>query len=106
METPHKKLDLWKTAMELVVWVYDRTDRFPKDERFGLREQIPRAANRVPSNIAEGAARQTKKSRTIFTSLRVLIASLTASLSSLAGSVSWRRPSGSGSMNRCFGSTK
>jgi four helix bundle protein len=61
MEKPHKKLDLWKVAMELVIQVYEVTDRFPKDERFSLTDQIRRAAISVPSNIAEGAARQTKK---------------------------------------------
>ena len=61
MEKPHKKLDLWKVAMELVIQVYEVTDRFPKDERFGLTDQIRRAAFSIPSNIAEGAARQTKK---------------------------------------------
>lgn len=61
MEKPHKKLDLWKLAMELVIRVYEVTDRFPKDERFSLTDQIRRAAISIPSNIAEGAARQTRK---------------------------------------------
>jgi len=55
MEKPHKKLDLWKLAMELVVQVYEITDRYPKDERFSLTDQTRRAAISVPSNIAEGA---------------------------------------------------
>jgi four helix bundle protein len=61
MEKPHKKLDLWKVAMELVIQVYEVTDRFLKDERFRLTDQIRRAAISVPSNIAERAARPTKK---------------------------------------------
>jgi four helix bundle protein len=61
MEKPHKKLDLWKVAMELVIQVYEITDRFLKDERFSLTDQIRRAAISVPSNIAERAASQTKK---------------------------------------------
>ena len=64
MEKPRKKLDLWKVAMEFVIQVYqvyEVTDRFSKDERFSLTDQIRRAAISVPSNIAEGAARQTKK---------------------------------------------
>jgi len=64
MEKPRKKLDLWKVAMEFVIQVYqvyEVTDRFSKDERFSLTDQIRRAAISVPSKIAEGAARQTKK---------------------------------------------
>jgi len=61
MEKPHKKLDAWKQSMELVINIYRVTDKFPSHERYGLIDQIRRAAISIPSNIAEGAARQTKK---------------------------------------------
>ena len=61
MEKPHKKLDAWKVAMELVLDVYRSLETFPKEEKYALIDQIRRAAISVPSNIAEGAARQTKK---------------------------------------------
>ena len=61
MDKPHKKLDLWNTAMELAVTIYRVTDSFPKEERYGLTDQIRRAASSIPSNIAEGAGRHTKK---------------------------------------------
>ena len=61
MEKPHKKLEAWKLSMELVIDVYRTTDRFPNQEKYGLTDQIRRATISVPSNIAEGAARQTKK---------------------------------------------
>jgi four helix bundle protein len=61
MEKPHKKLDVWKISMELVKAVYLTTSEFPKQESYGLTSQIQRAAVSIPSNIAEGAARQTKK---------------------------------------------
>jgi four helix bundle protein len=61
MDKPHKKLDLWNAAMDLAVMVYQVTDSFPKAERYGLTDQVRRAIASVPSNIAEGAGRQTKK---------------------------------------------
>jgi four helix bundle protein len=61
MEKPHKKLDVWRLSMDLVIEVYKVTEGFPKDEKFSLTEQIRRSAVSIPSNIAEGAARQTKK---------------------------------------------
>ncbi len=61
MEKPHKKLDAWNLAMALVKEVYRATADFPSAERFGLTDQARRAAVSIPSNIAEGAARNTKK---------------------------------------------
>ena len=57
----HKDLDVWKQAMLLAQRVYVLTNDFPKSEQFGIVSQMRRAAVSVPSNIAEGAARQTNK---------------------------------------------
>ena len=61
MEKPHKKLDVWQMAMDLIIEIYRITESFPKEEKYGLSNQLRRAAVSVPSNIAEGAARNTKK---------------------------------------------
>ena len=61
MEKPHKKLDAWKLSMDLVIEIYKTTDKFPSHEKYSLTDQIRRATISIPSNIAEGAARQTKK---------------------------------------------
>lgn len=54
-------LDVWKYARELVKLVYVLTKSFPKEELYGLTNQIRRCVVSVPSNIAEGIARQSKK---------------------------------------------
>jgi four helix bundle protein len=61
MNKPHKKLNLWSDAVDLAQQIYKVTERFPSNEQFGLTSQVRRAAVSIPSNLAEGAARQTKK---------------------------------------------
>jgi four helix bundle protein len=60
-ERPHKNLEVWKKGVELTVKIYKMTDKLPASEDFGLRSQMRRAAVSIASNIAEGAARNTKK---------------------------------------------
>ena len=58
----HKLEDLkiWNKAMDIAVKTYLLSADFPKEEKFGLTSQIRRSAVSVPSNIAEGAGRNTK----------------------------------------------
>lgn len=57
----HKDLEVWKKSMDLVSNIYKITESFPNKEIYGLTNQIRRSAVSVPSNIAEGAARSSKK---------------------------------------------
>ena len=61
MVASYRELTVWRKAMELVVAVYSVTSQLPRDERFGLADQLRRAAVSIPSNIAEGHARQSQR---------------------------------------------
>jgi four helix bundle protein len=70
----HKDLDAWKVAMDMVMVVYRLTANFPSEERFCLVTQMRRAANSVPTNIAEGQARGLARACLNF--LRIVLGSL------------------------------
>ena len=52
-----RDLQVWQRSMELTVAVYRLTQRFPREEAFGLTSQLRRSAISIPSNIAEGHGR-------------------------------------------------
>ena len=54
-----KKLKIWNDSIDLCVDVYQALANMPNDERYGLSSQIKRSAVSIPSNIAEGAGRDT-----------------------------------------------
>ena len=56
-----QKLIIWQKSMNITEDVYRLSAEFPKEERFGLTSQIRRSAVSVPSNIAEGAGRNSDK---------------------------------------------
>jgi len=53
----YRDLEVWRKAMELAKRIYQITSKFPGDERFGLTNQLRRAAVSIPSNLAEGHSR-------------------------------------------------
>lgn len=71
----YRELIVWQKAMDLVKEIYLLTEKFPKDELYGLRSQMERAAVSIPSGIAEGYLRRHRKEYVQF---------LSASLSSAA----------------------
>jgi four helix bundle protein len=76
-ERPHKKLDAWKKSIALVTFIYEETKTFPRDEEYGLKSQLRRAAVLVPSNIAEGLTRKTKNDKLHFLNIaKVLLVRL------------------------------
>src|SRR5437016_11113490 len=66
MAGSYRDLIAWQKAMALVTEVYRVTESFPSREMYGLTRQIRDAAVSVPSNIAEGKGRQTKKDHAQF----------------------------------------
>lgn len=58
---PHRKLEVWKMAMDFVKEIYYETMKFPSTETYGLSAQMRRSSVSIPSNIAEGAARKGNK---------------------------------------------
>lgn len=57
----HKNLKIWQRSMDIVEMIYKETIDFPIEEKYGLTNQIRRASSSIPSNIAEGSGRQSKK---------------------------------------------
>jgi four helix bundle protein len=55
------ELKVWEKAHQLVLNVYEMANKFPKTERYGLVDQVKRAALSVPANIVEGQSRNTTK---------------------------------------------
>ena len=57
----YENLIVWQKSMDLVVLIYELTNKFPKEEIYGIISQIRRASVSIPSNIAEGSRRSSKK---------------------------------------------
>jgi four helix bundle protein len=55
-----KELKIWQKAIDLTADVYKVTSQLPKEEVYGLTSQMRKCAVSIPSNIAEGAGRNTK----------------------------------------------
>jgi four helix bundle protein len=61
MARDHRKLRVFYDAHQLTLAIYRETKEFPKDEWFGVRAQMRRAAVSVPANLVEGSARRTAR---------------------------------------------
>src|SRR5438045_9295597 len=68
-EFSFEKLVARQEAKELTMRIYQETKSFPSDERFGLTQQIRRAAMSVCANIAEGSTRSTPEDQAHFTTI-------------------------------------
>ena len=57
----YRELLVWQKSIDFVIDIYKLTNKFPKEEMYGLSSQMRRAAISIPSNIAEGRTRHTDK---------------------------------------------
>jgi four helix bundle protein len=62
----YRDLTVWQKAIQLVLLVYSITKHFPKEETYGLISQMRRCAVSIPSNIAEGKGRSSRKDMKVF----------------------------------------
>ena len=67
----YNNLQIWQLAMDLVEEIYKLTASFPIEEKFGMVSQMTRAAVSIPSNIAEGAGRNSDKDFAHFISIAI-----------------------------------
>src|SRR5713101_967367 len=64
-----EKLDVWQKAVDFADLIYKKTRVFPAEERFGLTNQLRRAAVSISSNLAEGSSRSSKNDFARFTEI-------------------------------------
>jgi four helix bundle protein len=68
-EFSFEKLEVWKKSKSFVSDIYQVSKNFPNDEKFGLTNQVRRAAVSIPTNIAEGVSRISKKDQANFSQI-------------------------------------
>ena len=56
----YKKFKIWDNSVELAIEIYEKVKAFPKQELYGLSDQIKRSSISIPSNIAEGSGRNSQ----------------------------------------------
>jgi four helix bundle protein len=64
-----EKLVAWQEAKELAKMIYRQTTSFPTEEKYGLTQQVRRAAMSISANIAEGSTRSTARDQAYFTTI-------------------------------------
>lgn len=64
-----EKLNVWQNARKLSLKIYQITEKFPQDEKYGLTNQIRRAAVSIPANISEGTSRLSSKDQAHYTNI-------------------------------------
>ncbi len=64
-----ENLACWQLARQLAVWIYKTSANFPKEEKFGMVNQMRRAGVSIAANLAEGSSRSSRKDQAHFTTI-------------------------------------
>lgn len=64
-----EKLNVWNESIDLVEIIYETTNKFPNEEKFGIISQMRRSSISITSNIAEGSSRITNKDKAHFSTI-------------------------------------
>lgn len=56
-----KELRIWQKGIDIAVKTFQLTDTFPKEDKYGISQQMNRSGVSIPSNIAEGSSRRSEK---------------------------------------------
>lgn len=89
MGLPYRDLIAWKKAMVLAREVYRLAPKLPREETYGMRSQLTRAAVSIPSNIAEGWSRETGRDRAHFLAIAHGSLAETETLLTLCEEIGW-----------------
>jgi len=89
MPPAYKDLIVWQKAMEAAREVYRLAPRLPREETYGMRSQITRAAVSIPANIAEGWARESEREKAHFLAIAQGSLAESETLLTLCEQVGW-----------------
>ena len=85
----YRETKVWNKAMAVAEEVYQLAPRLPKEETYGMRSQITRAAVSVPANIAEGWTRESKREKAQFLAIAQGSAAEVETLLTLCERIGW-----------------
>ncbi|MBZ0272123.1 four helix bundle protein [bacterium] len=85
----YRKTTIWQKAMDVARAVYGVVPNLPREELFGMRSQVTRAAVSIPANIAEGWSRETKAEKAHFLAIAQGSLAETETLVTLCEDLDW-----------------
>jgi four helix bundle protein len=85
----YRELTVWRKAMDAAIEVYRLAPMLPREETYGMRSQLTRAAVSIPANIAEGWTRESAKERTQFLAVAQGSLAETETLLTLCEEIGW-----------------